>query len=121
MSNPLFLFNNNASTLLASAITSAGQTTISVTATTGSQFPTPSYPTSQAAITIEDVDGNIEVMYLTARSADSFVVLRGQEGTTAQASFASGSRVEQRVTAGVLSSLMQKSAGDTVAAGGTTC
>ena len=119
MSNPLFLFNNNASSLLASAITSSSQTTISVTATTGSLFPSPSYPTSQAAVTVEDVGGDIEVMYVTARTGDSLIVLRGQEGTTALSSVASGSRVEQRITQGVLASFLQKSNGDTIGSGTT--
>jgi hypothetical protein len=114
MSNT-FVFSNNASSLLASAI-GTGDTTITVTASTGALFPTITAG-DQAAITLEDVSGDIEVVYATGRTGDSLTVVRAQEGTTALA-FASGSCVEMRVTEAVLASFLQKTGGDTLS--GTT-
>jgi len=114
MSN-LLLFQDNASSLLASGITNVA-TTLTVTATTGALFSAPG--AGQYALgTIEDVSGNIEVVQITSRTSDSFVIVRGQEGTAAQA-FASGSRFEQRVTAGMLALFLQKTGADTLS--GTT-
>jgi hypothetical protein len=113
MSNaPLFLFKDNVSTLLSSLV-NAGDASINVTATTGANFPVPSYPTSQLAVTVEDTSGNIEVMYVTGIATDVLSVTRGEEGTPEQ-NFASGSRVEMRVTSGVLGSFLQKKGGDTL-------
>lgn len=111
----LFVFSNNASSLLASAI-NAAVTTVTVSAGQGGLFPTISAG-QVAAVTLEDVSGNIEVVYATGRTGDSLTVIRAQEGTTAL-SFASGSRVEQRVTASVMTSFLQKLGGDTLS--GTT-
>jgi len=111
----LFVFSNNASSLLASGITNS-QTTLTVQAGQGALFP--AIGAGQiAAVTIEDVSGDIEVTYATGRTGDTLTILRGQEGTTALA-FASGSRVEMRITAGLLASLLQKEGGDTLS--GTT-
>lgn len=121
MSN-LALFTNNASTLLASGITNAS-TVLAVTPTTGTSFPLPG-ANQIAVVTVEDVSGNIEIMWCTGRSGDNLTVTRAQEGTAALA-FSSGSRVELRVTAGSngstaggLTNFLQKNGGDTMA--GTT-
>jgi hypothetical protein len=112
MSNAnLFLFADNVSTTLASSIDNS-QTTITVYTGTGADFPAPSSG-QQLAITLEDVSGNIEVMYCTGVTGDTLTVIRGQEGTTA-AAFASGSYVEMRVTAGILDAFLQKKGGDTL-------
>ena len=111
----LFVWQNNASSLLASGITNV-QTTVTVTSGQGSLFPTPG--SGQIAVcTIEDVSGNIEVVYCTGRTGDTLTIIRGEESTTALA-FASGSRIEQRVTMGILEALLQKNGGDTLS--GTT-
>lgn len=110
MSNAnVFLFANNASSLAASAILS-GDTTIVVDS--AASFPTPSAG-QQLAVTIEDTSGNIEVVYCTGITSNTLTVVRAQEGTSAQG-FASGSRVEMRVTEGVLASFLQKHGGDTL-------
>jgi hypothetical protein len=109
---PQFLFKDNISTLVASTV-APGDTTIAVSTATGSSFPSPSYPTSQLAVTIEDVSGNFEVVYVSGISGDNLTVIRAQEGTIAQ-NFATGSRVEMRVTSGVLASFLQKHGGDTL-------
>lgn len=111
----IFLFNNNASSTLASGITNV-QTTLTVAAGQGALFPTIAAG-QQASVTLEDVSGNIEIVYATGRASDTLTIVRGQEGTTALA-FASGSRVEQRITATVLNTFLQKTGGDTLS--GTT-
>jgi hypothetical protein len=98
-------YTNNASATLAAGIAS-GDTSLTVSSGQGSAFPTLS-GSQYAKITCEDVGGNIEIMHMTARGGDVLTVLRAQEGTTALA-FASGSRVELRVTAGALSEFLQR-------------
>jgi hypothetical protein len=114
MSN-IFVFSNNASSLLASAIVPS-DTVATVQAGQGALFPTISAG-QIAAITLEDVSGDIEVVYCTGRTGDALTIVRAQEGTTAL-NFASGSRVEQRITEVVLSTFLQKTGGDTLS--GTT-
>lgn len=111
----IFVFSNNASTLIASGITPSS-TTVVCAAGQGALFP--AIGAGQiAACTLEDVSGNIEVVYATGRGGDTLTIARAQEGTTAL-SFASGSRLEQRITQAVLASLLQKTGGDTLS--GTT-
>lgn len=111
----LILFTDNASSLLASGILST-DTSVTVTAGQGALFPAPG--ANQICVaTLEDTSGNIEIVWVTARTTDTFVITRAQEGTTALA-FASGSRFELRVTAGILAALLQKNGGDTLS--GTT-
>lgn len=114
MSN-IILFADNASSLLASGITSS-QTTLTVTATQGALYPSPG--AGQIFVgTLEDTSGNIEVVSCTGRTGDVMTIVRAQESTTAQA-FASGSRFEIRCTAGDLQAMLQKTGGDTLS--GTT-
>lgn len=111
----IFVFSNNASSLLASGISSS-DTSVTVTSGQGALFPTIS--AGQAAMaTLEDTSGNLEIVKVTGRTTDTMVIVRAQEGTTAR-SYASGSRMELRVTAGLLAALLQKNGGDTLA--GTT-
>ena len=110
MSN-ILVWANNASTTLASAISNS-QTTITVAAGTGVEFPAPA--AGQIAIaTIEDTAGDIEVVWITGITGDVLTVSRGEEGTTPVA-FASGSRIEQRPTAGTMQAFLQKNGGDTM-------
>jgi hypothetical protein len=111
----IFVFSNNASTLIASGI-SPSSTTVVCQAGQGALFPAISAG-QVAACTLEDVSGNIEIVYATGRTGDTLTIVRGQEGTTA-ISFASGSRLEQRITEGVIASFLQKQGGDTLS--GTT-
>ena len=72
----LIQFTNNAATLLASSITS-GDTSLTVSAATGSLFPTLAggqyfYCTlTNAAATV------IEIVKVTARSTDTFTIVKG--------------------------------------------
>jgi len=93
-------FANNAST----SLVSDGGATITVASTI--LFPS-SYP---FYITLENVSLTKEIIKVTGlASAGVWNVLRAQEGTV-QVSFAAGSKVEQRVTAGVLNSLIAEKA-----------
>ncbi len=111
----LFLFKDNVSTTLANAALST-DTTLVVATGHGADFPAPGAG-QKLSVTLEDTSGNIEVVYCTGITSDTLTVVRAQEGTTALG-FASGSRVEMRVTSGVLAVILQKSGGDTLS--GTT-
>lgn len=87
---------NNAFSTLASAVTTSGQATLTLQTGHGARFPSPVNPDS-FQVTIDD-GTNVEICSCIARSGDTLTVLRGQEGTTAQSSFAVGSLVELRVT-----------------------
>lgn len=111
----LIVWTNNASSLLASGIASS-DTTVTMTAGQGALFPAIS--AGQYSVgTLEDTNGNIEIVYITGRTTDTMTITRAEEDTTAL-SFASGSRFELRVTAGVLATLLQKTGGDVMT--GTT-
>lgn len=107
----IFIFGNNSSSTLASGITNIA-TSLNVQAGQGTLFPAPSAG-QQLAVTLEDVSGNIEVTYCTGVTGDVLTVVRAQEGTSGLA-FSSGSRVEARVTKGMLQALLQKNGGDTL-------
>lgn len=82
--NIQFLFANNAQSTLAASI-SAGATTVTLAAGTGTLFPNPSTGQQFALTFISAVTGIPgEIVYCTARSADTLTIMRGQEGTTAQ-------------------------------------
>jgi hypothetical protein len=103
--------SNNGSATLAAGIL-GGNTSLTVQGGEGALFPTVGAGL-YAKIALEDVSGNIEIVHLTSRAGDVLTVTRAQEGTFALA-FASGSRVENRVTAGTLTDFVQGS-GDTFA------
>ena len=87
---------NNATSTIVGAISST-DTGIAVTAGTGSLFPTLG-ATDYFYATLVSAGGTREIVKVTARASDSMLIVRGQEGTTAQ-SFAAGSRLELRITA----------------------
>lgn len=94
------LYTNNASTNLAASITS-GQTSLTVTAGTGALFPTIS-GSDYFLVTLIGISGTpIEIVKVTARSTDTFTIVRGQEGTTPSA-FNGGDQVQLRITAGIM-------------------
>lgn len=79
-----------------------GDTTIVLQAGQGALFPT-IVPGEQFYVTVENraLAGAMEIMLCTARTLDSLVVTRAQQGTTAK-SFAAGVSVSNRVTAAFL-------------------
>lgn len=98
---------NNASTLLVSDISDVS-TTLQVSTGTGNQFPSPVSGTSYFKVTLTSLAAgrNKEIVHVTARSGDTFTIVRGQEGTTA-ASWPSGSSVANLFTAGTFSDMAQ--------------
>ena len=99
------LFTNNASTTLASSITNVA-TSLTVASGQGALFPNPTSP-DYFLCTLQGVSGTpIEIVKVTARSTDTFTIVRAQEGTTASA-FNGGDKVELRVTAGQMSGAAQ--------------
>lgn len=89
------LQNNTASTL-AVAISNSDLSLI-VAAGTGNSFPTLG-ASEYFYATLQDANGVIEIVKVTARTSDTFTIVRAQEGSTASA-FVAGSLVELRVTA----------------------
>lgn len=86
---------NNATGYLDSAITAADVGAV-LASGDGANFPALSSGDYFYA-TLEDTDGNREIVKVTARVVDTITIARGQEGTTAR-TFAAGSVIELRVT-----------------------
>jgi hypothetical protein len=108
------LFTNNATTNLAASILST-DTSFTVLSGTGSLFPNPTNG-DYFLVTLIGISGSpIEIVKCTARSTDTFTVVRAQEGTTASA-FNGGDQVQLRITAGVMNSAAQSG----LASGGLT-
>lgn len=87
---------NNVVGFLSTAI-SASDTGVALQAGNGANFPALG-ATDYFYATLVSAAGTYEIVKVTARATDSMTIVRAQEGTTAN-SFASGSRVEMRVTA----------------------
>jgi len=93
----LNLFTNNAATTLASSIL-VGATSLTVTAGQGALFPTLA-GSAYFYCTLSNTAGTtIEIVKVTARSTDTFTIVRAQDNTTASA-FSAGDKVELRLTA----------------------
>jgi len=95
-------FTNNAYSTLASGITNSA-TSITLTTGEGARFPSFSSPDYFLA-TLIDSSNNLEIVKCTTRSTDVLTVVRAQESTTGRA-YATGDRIELRITAGVLDAL----------------
>ena len=101
-----FLFTNNASTTLASSLTSIA-TTLTVVSGSGAKFPNPGSGQQFALTLIEASNPNLfEIVYCTARSTDTLTIVRAQEGTTATA-FNAGDLANHYVTAATLGTFSQ--------------
>lgn len=107
----MILYSNNASTTLASEISNSA-TTIVVATGTGSLFPTISSVDDYFNVTITDSAKHIEIVTVTARTGDTFTVMRGMENTTARAWLASDI-LELRITKGLLDQLKLDATKDT--------
>lgn len=97
------LFTNNAVGTLAGSITNA-VTAVTVASGQGALFPSPSggdwfYATLYNA-------SQSEIVKCTSRATDTLTVVRGQQGTSALA-FSAGDKIELRVTASDLNSVLQ--------------
>ncbi len=89
------LFTNNASAKLASAITDSALS-LTVQAGQGAEFPSPT-GSDYFMLTLVS-SGGLEIVKVTARSTDTFTIVRAQEGTSASA-FAAGDGVRNYLTA----------------------
>lgn len=95
----MLLTANNATSTLAASITNSA-TTISVQTEDASKFP--EVPAGDwFPVFVLDAAGNSEIMRCTARAGAILTVERGQEGTIAKP-FASGSRIEIRLTSAAI-------------------
>ena len=106
------LYTNNANTTLASSITNSA-TSLTVASGAGALFPNPTSP-DFFYCTLDDNAGNIEIVQVTARSTDTFTIVRAQDGTTAKA-FSAGVRVELRLVRALLDSKFSDVSGTAVA------
>jgi hypothetical protein len=94
------LYTNNAATNLSASILSSA-TSLTVTSGTGVLFPSPTNG-DYFLVTLQGISGTpTEIVKVTARSTDTFTIVRGQEGTTASA-FTGGDKVELRITAAAM-------------------
>jgi hypothetical protein len=102
------LYNNDASAFLPTDVL-AGDTTITLNPGEGERFPLPDNgdDDSFSLVTLEDVNANIEICKMTERNGDILTVVRAWEDTSAKG-FATGSRIEGRLTAGSLSQFKQQ-------------
>ncbi len=104
------LFSNNASTQTTTAVTT-GSATVTVTTGMGSLFPALSGGNWFIA-TLETLASGLvtsqEIVKVTARSGDTFTIVRAQEGTIAQ-TFPIGSTIALLPTAGGLAQFQQAS------------
>jgi hypothetical protein len=104
------LVKNNAYSTLAATLSSSG-TALNVTVGTGVRFPSIAGGSGDFFfLTLIDTANNLEVVKVTAVSTDIFTVVRGQDGTTAR-EYASTSRVELRVTQGLIDDKLSKGGG----------
>lgn len=104
------LFSNNASTTVAGSIT-ATDTTVTLAAGTGVEFPNPTGADYFVATFYDQATKTInEIVHVTHRNGDICTIARAQEGTTAQA-WNAGDIFANLVTAGTLQSFVQAGTG----------
>lgn len=109
------IFGNNASSLLAASI-SDSDLTIQVANGFGALFPNPGAD-EYFLVTLENDNGDIEIVKVTSRTTDLLTVPpggRGQEGTSAQSWTNGQTRVELRLTRGTMETFIQRG-GDAMA------
>lgn len=106
------LLSNNAQGSLSAAITNV-QLSILLGAGEGGLFPVVVAPDYFMA-TLINAANQLEIVKVTARSADTLTVVRGQEGTTARA-YGIGDKLECRMTAGGFANKADKDTAQTFA------
>jgi hypothetical protein len=108
MATSQYLYTNNATTTLASSIL-VGATSLTVASGQGALFPNPT-GSNYFMCTLQSTSTSAtEIVKCTARTSDTFTIVRAQEGTSASA-FNAGDTVELRLTAGGLSNFPQLTA-----------
>jgi hypothetical protein len=105
----VFIFANDASSTLAGPISNSA-TSVTLSAGTGAEFPNPSAG-QQFALTFNDAATGLltEIVYCTARTADTLTIVRAQEGTVAQ-NWLAGDLAANLVTAGQMAAMQQTAA-----------
>lgn len=104
-------YKNNARSYLQSAV-SASDTQLPLVSGGGAEFPS-LLPGDTFAVTLVSAAGGLEIVTVTAVSGDFLTVTRGAEETIPQA-FTAGSLVELRITAGALTSALDRALTDTI-------
>jgi hypothetical protein len=89
-------FTNNATTTLAAGISNSA-TSLSVQSGAGGLFPALT-ASDYFYCTLANNSGNVEIVKVTARSSDTFTIVRGYDNTTAMA-WNAGDKVELRAVA----------------------
>lgn len=103
---PVQLYTNNASAQLAADF-DIGDTEITLESGAGALFAAPGADEYQMATLVNVANGDIEIVKITDNTDDVLTVEREQEGTT-EANFpAASSKVEARLTAGMLDKIAQ--------------
>ena len=102
------LFKNNAFSTLASGVTDVALT-LSVATGEGARFPSPTGADFFYA-TLIDTSNNLEIIKVTARSTDTFTIVREQESTSARA-YSTSDRIELRITAAGLADIASSAVG----------
>jgi hypothetical protein len=109
-------FTNNATSTLASGITSSA-TSLTVATGNGTLFPTLGAG-DYFYCTLANTSGTVEIVKVTARSTDTFTVTRGQDGTSGVA-WNSGDKVELRLVAASLNDIPKLDEANTFSANNT--
>lgn len=97
-------FTNNATTTLASGINSSA-TSLTVQTGAGALFPSLA-GADIFYVTLANVAGTIEIVQVTARTSDTFTIVRGQDNTAA-VSWSTGDKVELRPVAVGMTAMAQ--------------
>ena len=97
-------FTNNATTTLASGINNS-VTSLTVAAGTGALFPSLS-GSDVFYVTLANLAGAVEIVKVTARSTDTFTIVRAQDNTSA-AAWSAGDKVELRPIAATMAAMLQ--------------
>jgi len=95
-------FTNNATTTLAAGINNS-VTSLSVASGTGALFPTLS-GSDVFYVTLANLSGSVEIVKVTARTSDTFTIVRAQDNTTAL-SWNAGDKVELRPIAATMAAI----------------
>ncbi|MBB3947051.1 hypothetical protein GGQ73_003015 [Rhizobium skierniewicense] len=107
--------SNNAVSSLSASITAAA-TSLAVQGADAGKFPVLAAG-DWCPATIIDAAGNMEIVRVTARNGSTLTVTRAQEATTAKA-FATGSRIDVRLTAGSIGNMIGQNAEAVALTGG---
>jgi len=109
------LFANNTDTTLAGAITNTA-VTLNVQSGAGALFPNPGASQYFVASLVDAATQTVrEIIWVTARSGDTFTVVRGQEGTSAQ-NWLAGDFIANDLTAGQMNAFQQGGSSSSITA-----